>query len=276
MLGGVANVSRRASVLPLPLSPFVETIGYSESDRDWGLERCIPTGGVSIEINLEDDEYRIYEDKETTPRRFPGAVFVGPAVRPTVIDSTAMRRSMFVGFRVGGAVPFLPMPPHAALNELIPLGDLWGRDGQVARERLIEAPTPEAKIDVMTALLVEQFRSPPGDGFPVARAASGLATGRRVADVADRLGLLPKRFSRLFKDAVGLTPKQFARIARLRSLLLHVDDPKSTDWALLAVTHGYYDQSHLIHEFQELTGVTPTAYHPRSPAAPGHLQGDAS
>jgi AraC-like DNA-binding protein len=35
-------------------------------------------------------------------------------------------------------------------------------------------------------------------------------------------------------------------------------------WAEVAMEHGYYDQAHLIHDFRELTGLTPTAYRPRA------------
>ena len=31
-------------------------------------------------------------------------------------------------------------------------------------------------------------------------------------------------------------------------------------WPDLAVDCGYYDQAHLIHEFQQLAGLTPAAY----------------
>jgi AraC-like DNA-binding protein len=32
------------------------------------------------------------------------------------------------------------------------------------------------------------------------------------------------------------------------------------NWAELAVDCGYYDQAHLIHEFQEFAAVTPVEY----------------
>ncbi len=32
------------------------------------------------------------------------------------------------------------------------------------------------------------------------------------------------------------------------------------DWAALALELGYYDQPHMIHEFQELAGSSPQAF----------------
>ena len=39
------------------------------------------------------------------------------------------------------------------------------------------------------------------------------------------------------------------------------------DWSRAAVDNGYFDQAHMVNEFRALTGVTPTAYRPRSPAS---------
>ena len=36
--------------------------------------------------------------------------------------------------------------------------------------------------------------------------------------------------------------------------------PAEPDWAELALDYGYYDQSHLTHDFKEFAGLTPHAY----------------
>jgi AraC-like DNA-binding protein len=39
----------------------------------------------------------------------------------------------------------------------------------------------------------------------------------------------------------------------------------------MAARHGYADQAHLVHDFGELTGLTPTAYRPRSSEEHNHV-----
>jgi AraC-like DNA-binding protein len=39
-----------------------------------------------------------------------------------------------------------------------------------------------------------------------------------------------------------------------------LDRSSSVDWAEVAARHGYADQPHLVEEFRQLVGVTPTAY----------------
>jgi len=43
------------------------------------------------------------------------------------------------------------------------------------------------------------------------------------------------------------------------------------DWASVAVEHGFYDQSHLIHDFTEITGGSPSGHRSRSTGEVNHL-----
>ncbi|HEU4829789.1 MAG TPA: helix-turn-helix transcriptional regulator, partial [Gemmatimonadales bacterium] len=94
----------------------------------------------------------------------------------------------------------------------------------------------------------------------VAIVAAGGA--RPIGDIAAEIGIGDRQLQRRFRAAVGLTPKQFARIRRLRaagaSLLAG-----GQSWAGVAASHGFADQSHLIHEFSQLTGLTPVAFEQR-------------
>lgn len=64
-----------------------------------------------------------------------------------------------------------------------------------------------------------------------------------------------------FDCRVGMTPKLTSRIFRFQKALAAANAAKTTpDWADLAANCGYYDQAHLIHEFQQLAGLTPSQY----------------
>jgi AraC-like DNA-binding protein len=44
------------------------------------------------------------------------------------------------------------------------------------------------------------------------------------------------------------------------------------NWAVVAATHGYCDQAHLVDDFRELVGVTPSHYLRQRVDGPNHLQ----
>jgi AraC-like DNA-binding protein len=247
------------------LAPFVASLAYFEGELPPGRERVLPSAHVSLMVNLTEDEFRTYHGLDhATVRRTGGAAFSGPQARSTVIDTAEQRRLVSVNFRLGGAAPFIPAPLDATRDELVDLEDLWGRDGAILRERVLEAPTPEGMLQVLEAALLERLGAPDPPDASVGFAVRALERGLPVSEVTARLDVLPKRFVRRFRSRIGLTPKRFARVRRLQRALRAVAHEPETEWAEAAAENGYYDQSHLIHDFRELAGITPTAYRPRA------------
>jgi AraC-like DNA-binding protein len=84
--------------------------------------------------------------------------------------------------------------------------------------------------------------------------------GLTVRDAAKYLGLSERWFIQVFKTEVGITPKLFSRIQRFQQTRTFILQNPSPNWAALAVDLGYFDQSHLIREFLEFSGLSPTDY----------------
>jgi AraC-like DNA-binding protein len=78
-----------------------------------------------------------------------------------------------------------------------------------------------------------------------------------IAPLASTLGVAPRTLLRRFRAATGLSPKQFARICRFRAAALQLTGANPPSWAAMASGGGFADQAHMIHEFKELTGLTP-------------------
>ena len=86
----------------------------------------------------------------------------------------------------------------------------------------------------------------------------------RVTMLAQQLGVTDRHLRRVMANETGMAPRHFARIQRFHALLRASDLVTRPSWAALAAHHGYADQSHLIHEVQDLAGVTPAQlYHER-------------
>jgi AraC-like DNA-binding protein len=254
------------------LAPFVSAIMYAECPDAHGFDRCLGTGEISLEINLGGDEYSIYDERSDALQRRSATLLVGPALGSTIIDRSGTRQAMCVGFTFGGASAFLRGTPAEALsNELVDLEALWGRQGATLRERLLEQPTPHGKLAVLAHAVATNIDDAQQPDQAVARAARCLERGDTVSETADTIGLTQRSLSRRFRAAIGLSPKQYARAARLRRLINYINVTDEVDWAEAAVATGFYDQSHLIHEFRDLTGILPTAYTPRAADALLHI-----
>ncbi len=245
-----------------PLAPFVASLGWYAADLPDGRDRTVPTGTVQLVVNLDRDELSWYDGGVRHTRG--GAGFCPPLARPLEIDTAQQRRAICVVFRPGGAYPFVG--PVDALDEpVVDLADLWGRTD--LRDRLCAAPTPHAALHLLQTQLARRVARAPDRG--IAAAAAALHRGLDVRAVSDGLGTTTGNLRRRFAARVGLAPKRFARVRRLQRLLDAVGP--DGDWARAATEVGYFDQAHMVNDFRALTGLTPTAYRPRSAAERNHV-----
>jgi len=249
---------------PVPLSNLIETIW------DWDcppvahrFDRMLPVANASLIINLAEDETRVYDDSPGLPcRRFAGAALDAPSHRSFVIDTAEQVKVMGVVFRCGGAAAFFRERMDVLVNEHVDLDALVGARASQLRERLIDAPTPAARIARLQRWLLDIAS---GTAIPaaIAHAAALLEqvpSLQRMTAVSRESGLSARRFGALFREHVGMSPKRYARLQRFRTVVAHAHAHRHVDWSSVAADCGFYDQPHLVREFREFSGMTPTEY----------------
>ena len=253
-----------------PLDGLVRAITYQAGEQPrTSVEKILPGPGASLWINLNRDEFRSYSETGQVVR-VPGAMLAGPTSRAAVIEFEQGRAHISVTFALGAAGCFFAPPLDVTRDLQVSLEDIWGRPGAVLRERVLEAAGPRDALKVVEGVLAGRVTGP-ADPLVVA-AGRGLSAGVRVAKVAADLGVLPRTLRRRFAAHVGLSPKRFARVQRLQRVVRDLDGRSSVDWAEVAARHGYADQPHLVEEFGQLVGVTPTEYLRSRLNGPNHLR----
>lgn len=259
-----------AKPLSPALKPFVKSFHYHESDFPFALERIMPNGQAHLMVNLAEDEFRTYDNaRADRVCEHSGAVVAGPHAQAVVIDTRAQRWLAAVEFRHGGASRFFAMPMTEISNQVVQVQDVWHADGAVLRERLLEVGSPESRFSVLEEVLLDHLRLRFDPAIQYAM--SVLRAGMPVSQVSMRLGFSPRTLERRFSSQVGLGPKQFARVHRLQRVLGALRRLGKPEWCALAADHGYTDQAHLIHDFQDLAGIRPSEYKPHSPQRNNHV-----
>ena len=82
----------------------------------------------------------------------------------------------------------------------------------------------------------------------------------RVNQLVDRWNTSKRSLQRLFEDYVGVGPKWVINRYRMHEVLEHVHSGAAVDWPELALSLGYFDQSHFIRDFRALVGCSPMQY----------------
>jgi transcriptional regulator GlxA family with amidase domain len=105
-------------------------------------------------------------------------------------------------------------------------------------------------------------RTPPSKVASVAldtvRRRAGRVSCQRLALT---LGLSDRHFRRHVRDSTGVPPKTHARLLRFVDAMRTADRSVYPVWVDVAVSAGYFDQSHLIRDCVALAGTSPRALH---------------
>lgn len=216
---------------------------------------------MELVFNLEEDDLGIYDTaRPERCNRFSGGVFAGAYGRPLFLETR--RHVMGAHFKPGGAFRFLGIPANELVDAHVDVDALWG--AHELREQLCLAPTPAERFRVLERALVvrlhktaQQHRSVRA-ALDIYERQGGEPTTR---DLARQLGLSQRHFIKMFSEQVGVTPKLYGRLQRFQRAAEMTRGSSTPIWADIAATCGYFDQSHLIHEFQTFSGLTPTDFH---------------
>ena len=202
---------------------------------------------------------RFYTQREV---RIGGAVVLGglQTHRRLEMHLTGDLQSFYIMFRPEGFHRLFSVPmdeitdgdyeAHSVLGSFIP---------QV-RDRLGECKSFEERVYFVENLLMQRALQAPGlDGICAAASRILQAGGQAAIPIlADEAGVSVRQFERRFMRQVGVRPKLFTRMARFEAALERKARFVSASWTDVAQEFGYYDHMHMVHDFAEFTGGTPS------------------
>jgi hypothetical protein len=201
--------------------------------------------------------------------------FLGPATRSYSKRIIGVPQTIVVRFRAGSAFPFMNVPMHALADRMTQLDELIGEPARRLASAMAQASGTAERMAMLQQFLLRQLEGTSErmlrKGLQVAQAVPGaLAAGRSVEEdpaPSDR------QLRRLFSDYVGLSPHTVQRIERFSHAARHARSTLDARWGELAAQLGYYDQAHMIGEFREFVGVTPSHFLPALSSGLTHLDG---
>jgi AraC-like DNA-binding protein len=192
---------------------------------------------------------------------------VGTRTRALYKTVTPVPLAISVRFRAGAASAILGVPADELTNRVVSLEELWGSEARRLHDTLLSTRGLAAIVQLLQrALSGRAVRLDERPSTQLVHAAirriEQSATPVCVARVAADLGVTTRHLSRAFTAAVGIGPKEFARVVRFQRAVRFAASERN--WARIAVDAGYYDQAHLIRDFQDLAGTTLRAFTKRA------------
>ncbi len=254
-----------------PSGPIAHAVGHITFHQGYcpshAREVFVPDGGCELVIDLSDVPKQRWHDEHGDRADTHKRGWVSGMRTSRIIIGTGSGAPMLVVRLRPGTLPALTGLPASALNDtVVDLELLLGERFTSVRDDLgeaLEQRGAQAVLDEAEGLLAPLFplRERGHARLSIAYAALHQQRGNgSVRSLSAALGCSQKHLNDLFHRHFGLGPKRFGSVIRFQTLLNRLEKENAPDWTQLALEHGYYDQSHMVNTFREMTGLTPTRY----------------
>jgi len=167
-------------------------------------------------------------------------------------------------FKPQGAKLFLNLPVSEIYDQSIPAALIFKNEINELQSKMQEAIGEHQRIKLIEIFLIDQLKKKKeyeyqriSDSVNYINSSKGSIT---IEKLSDRACLSKKQFERSFTSFVGITPKKFLRTIRFQYTVYNQQIRNFKNLTELAFESGYYDQSHMINDFKELSGLTPKQY----------------
>ncbi len=222
----------------------------------------VPNGFLELFFFLGDGGVLLGDDP-SRDRCLPCVVKRIGNIRATMdarlLHSIGNDRGLSIKLTPDGAAIFLGANPSSLKADIGDLEQLWGNRCRELLSRLHEAWSDERRVDICDGFFLDKLhhrRSSP----QLSRLTDSLLLSRpcqSVEELADRMGLGYRSLLRFFEIDLGVGPKEYLRMLRFHRACSMLGSQAQGRWPEVILACGYYDQSHFIHEFKEITGFSP-------------------
>lgn len=246
------------------LAPFVK--------KYWALENCLPAGKKHIQrivpSGLPELIFYFGNRPQTTgsEKSIPENACVSGQQNRFYDLQISGKLSLFsILFQPHGASLFFDIPVNELFAQNVPLKFIVNSEAPELESKLSAAETFLKKVSVAEKFLLKRLAKNYKQ-FEFKRInhclteinhSKGLISLEKLSALAC---LSRKQFERNFSVFVGTSPRQFLKIVRFQHALFTKFKQKPVTLTQLACDCGYYDQSHMIHDFKSLSGFTPGEY----------------
>ncbi|MBL7939271.1 MAG: AraC family transcriptional regulator [Flavobacteriales bacterium] len=245
----------------------VEHITFHQGYRPThAREVFVPDGGCEVVIDLSDTPKQRWHDEHGERFDMHKRGWISGMRTSRIVIGVGSGAPMLVLRLRPGTLPWIiGLPAHELNDTVVDLDLLLGalfanvrdRLGESLGQRGAQAMLEEAEVILAPLFPVSAVERRVGIALQALHRRSGVGT---VGSISDELGCSQKHLNDLFQRHCGLGPKRYAGLVRFQSLLRRLERERDPDWAQLALEHGFYDQSHMVNQFQEMTGHSPTRY----------------
>lgn len=243
-----------------PLASSVEMLWFVAGRTQFVRDRRLPEGKTHLLFNLGDAPTLFARDASRATRKFPTCWISGQQQSYLETGADGCAALLGVQFQAHGAYRLLGIAQHELSDEVVELEAVLG-DGVLAlREHLLNSATPQQCFALLERWLLGLLARGPmlhAAVLAASRAICADPSAVHLQRMSRELGISREHLIRRFREQIGLTPKAYANVMRF-DRTLKLARSQRMPWSHIAQLGGYYDQAHLVRDFQRYAGRAPS------------------
>lgn len=186
----------------------------------------------------------------------------GPTSKPVKVGDLANKCDTIwiIEFQPAGIYPFIKTSQKEMMNKIIPFAFLEESLDKKIRTIIKSTSSIDEVLHNIEDVLIQHLKEPyPKEIANVIKVIiqhKGVMTSSEVLNV---IGYSTRHLNRLCNVYLGMSIKAFTRLVRINNAMRLLNERKHTIANVCEILN-YYDESHVIKEFNILCGMTPQTY----------------
>lgn len=248
-------------------SAVVAHHGYRQRGLAPAEHRGLPSPYLTVIFTLHEP---LHVARHVHPHAVPGhyrTLIGGLHTSPALIRHDGAQSGIQLAMNPLGARALFGLPAGELAGIDLDAADVLGPFVNRVQDRLAEAPTWRTRFAILDEVLGPRLDFDLQPPAQVRRAWALLCRSggtKPVSAIARDVGWGERHLANRFRTEIGLTPKTAARVIRFyrtrRDLQRSAQAGLRPALAEAAASHGYFDQSHLVRDFTQFSGLAPSAW----------------
>ena len=237
----------------------VDTFSNSES-----FEVVFPYSRFTLGFHL-DSPYIIKTPDSKEEKRVYGAF--SPIGEKVTLVKPVDKHTLTVGANLFAfSLPFFTRIPAWEISPGLEMEVILGKDVHSLHHKLYEAKTDQERVNVLEAYLLRKLMYQASTNLELiilefmVKQISSSSGDVNISTLAEETGLSDRMLRIYFERNVGCSIKTLAKIVRFEHSF-HSEQLIQASLTERALASGYYDQSHYIRDFKQLTGLNPKEFY---------------
>jgi len=243
-----------------PLREYIECYWNLRSEKSLHQELCLPDGSVSFIYTFGKPYYRASCHEPNKWQEVTPASVTHQGKLSFLVTQEGPVFNIGVRFKPHGFSSFFRVSMNQYLSPFLIQQDSLFTIMNELSSGLSHFSSFEDVVELLNQILCDHLPKAGATDELVNMAVKEMvrnAGNLRITELHEQLCVSKSTLEKRFQEHVGLSPKILCNILRFNSIVYQGQKEPAPSLTQLTYQQGFFDQSHLVHNFRSFTGLPP-------------------